>query len=194
MKKLIALLLCLMLCLPVVALGEAASNPDVYTVDLGDFTITLNAADILQKGEKAEGSIMFLLFPAYDETNTFHNNLNCSWTAADLSNLEGYDAQTYGELVLKQAISQLESQGIAASNAQLLTAEHDDETGSTTLITSMGMDYSGAGIDLQMTLFQIQIYVPAGEDGTYLFTISADTLDNAASLLTYLDQIEFPEE
>ena len=46
MKKLISLLLCLILMLSASALAEAAP----YTLDMGDFTMTLNPGDVVSTG------------------------------------------------------------------------------------------------------------------------------------------------
>lgn len=193
MKKILALILSLMLLLPAIALGEAASNPDQYTVEFEDFTITVNAEDILQKGEKAEQQILFMLFPKYDETSSYHANINALWTAEDLGELGTIGAQTFGEMVLSQSQEQLSSQGIAASNAQLISAEFDEETRTTVLITSMDADYTGAGIDLKMNLCQMQMYIPMGDIGSYIFTLSADSLEGLDELLKYMDNIDFNE-
>lgn len=193
MKKILALILSLMLLLPVVAMGEAASGLDTYPVDLGDFSITVTSADIIQKGEKAEGVLLFQLLPSYDESSMFHNNLNGTWTASDLSIIGEIGAETYGNLVLEQSTQQLANQGIAVTNAQLVAAQFDENNLSTSLIVSMDVDYTAVGVDLVMTLYQLQMYVPVGEAGSYIFTISADSLENAEALMSYLDTIEFAE-
>lgn len=193
MKKILALLLSLMLLLPVVAMGEAASNPDVYSVDLGDFSITITSDDLLQKGVKAEGSILFILYPAYDESNQFHCNLNAVWTAEDLSVIGVIGAEVFAQSVLEQSTAALAADGIAVDNSQLLNAVYDEETQSTTLIYSMDIDYTSVGLDLAITMYQLQLYMPVSEGNTYIFTISADTLENTEAMLAYLNTIEFAE-
>lgn len=194
MKKILALLLSLMLLLPAIALGEAASNPDAYAVEFDDFTITLNATDALQKGEKANGQVLFMLYPDYDETSTMHSNINGVWTSEDVSALGEIDATTFGNLVLTQSAQGLAAQGVAVSNEALLIAERDEETGSMTLIMSYDADYTAAGLDLKATLYMVQLYVPmGGEAGSYIFTLTGSSMEEVDALLNKLDAIEFKE-
>ncbi|MBP3454568.1 MAG: hypothetical protein J6M20_12785 [Clostridia bacterium] len=194
MKKILALLLSLMLLLPAIALGEAASNPDAYAVEFDDFTITMNATDALQKGEKANGQVLFMLYPDYDETATMHSNINAVWTSEDVSALGEIDATTFGNLVLTQSAQGLAAQGVAVSNEALLIAERDEETGSMTLIMSYDADYTAAGLDLKATLYMVQLYVPMGGDaGSYIFTLTGSSMEEVDALLNKLDAIEFKE-
>ena len=194
MKKILVLFLSLMLLMPVTVLGEVASGLDTYPVNLGDFSITVTSADIIQKGEKAEGVLLFQLFPAYDENSMFHSNINGTWTAEDLSIIGEIGAETYGNVVLEQTSQQLASQGIAVSNTQLLYAEFDEETQSTSLIVSMDVDYTAVGVDLVMTLYQVQMYIPFGDGSSYIFTISSDTLENTETMMSYLETMEFSSD
>ena len=194
MKKILALLLSLMLLLPAIALGEAASNPDAYAVEFDDFTITLNATDALQKGEKVNGQVLFMLYPDYDETATMHPNINGVWTSEDVSNMGNVTPTDFGNLVLQQSVQGLAAQGVAVSNEALLTAERDEETGSMTLIMSYDADYSGAGLDLKVTLYMVQLYVPLGGDaGSYIFTLTGSSMEDVDALLNKLDVIDFKE-
>lgn len=194
MKKILALLLSLMLLLPAIALGEAASNPDVYAVEFDDFTITLNATDALQKGEKSNGQVLFMLYPDYDETSTMHPNINGVWTSEDVSDMGNVTPTDFGNLVLQQSVQGLAAQGVAVSNEVLLTAERDEETGSMTLIMSYDADYTAVGLDLKATLYMVQLYVPLGGDaGSYIFTLTGSSLEDVDALLNKLDAIEFKE-
>lgn len=194
MKKILALLLSLMLLLPAIALGEAASNPDVYAVEFDDFTITLNATDALQKGEKANGQVLFMLYPDYDETSTMHPNINGVWTSEDVSNMGNVTPTDFGNLVLQQSVQGLAAQGVAVSNEALLAAERDEETGSMTLIMSYDADYTAVGLDLKVTLYMMQLYVPLGGDtGSYIFTLTGSSMEDVDALLNKLDTIEFKE-
>lgn len=194
MKKILALLLSLMLLLPAIALGEAASNPDVYAVEFDDFTITLNATDALQKGEKANGQVLFMLYPDYDETSTMHPNINGVWTSEDVSDMGNVTPTDFGNLVLQQSVQGLAAQGVAVSNEALLAAERDEETGSMTLIMSYDADYTAVGLDLKVTLYMMQLYVPLGGDtGSYIFTLTGSSMEDVDALLNKLDTIEFKE-
>ncbi len=194
MKKILALLLSLMLLLPAIALGEAASNPDVYTVEFDDFYLTVNATDAVQKGEKANGGIVMMLYPDYDETAMMHPNINAVWTSEDVSAMGDIDATDFGNLVLTQSAQGLAAQGIAVANETLLAAERDEETGSMTLIMAMDADYTAVGLDLKVTLYMAQIYVPmGGEAGSYIFTLTGSSMEDVDALLDKLDAIEFKE-
>ena len=198
MKKILALLLSLMLLLPAIALGEAASNPDVYAVEFDDFTITMNATDALQKGEKANGQVLFMLYPDYDETATMHPtmhpNINGVWTSEDVSDMGNVTPTDFGNLVLQQSVQGLAAQGVAVSNEALLAAERDEETGSMTLIMSYDADYTAVGLDLKVTLYMMQLYVPLGGDtGSYIFTLTGSSMEDVDALLNKLDAIEFKE-
>lgn len=194
MKKILALLLSLMLLLPAIALGEAAANPDVYTVEFDDFYLTVNATDAVQKGEKGEGTIVMMLYPDYDETATMHPNINAVWTSEDVSALGEIDATTFGNLVLTQSAQGLAAQGVAVANEALLAAERDEEAGSMTLIMSFDADYTAVGLDLKTTLYMVQIYVPmGGEAGSYIFTLTAASMEGVDALLNKMAAIEFKE-
>ena len=194
MKKILALLLSLMLLLPVIALGEAASNPDAYAVEFDDFIITLNATDALQKGEKANGQVLFMLYPDYDETSTMHSNINGVWTSEDVSAMGNVSPTDFGNLVLTQSAQGLIAQGVAVTNETLLTAERDEETGTMTLIMSMDADYTAVNVDLKTALYMVQLYVPMGGDaGSYIFTLTGSSMEDVDALLNKLDAISFKE-
>ena len=194
MKKILALLLSLMLLLPAIALGEAATAPETYTVEFDDFYLTVNATDAVQKGEKADGSIMMMLYPDYDEAALMHPNINVVWTSEDVSTLANIDPTQFGSLVLTQSAQGLAAQGVAVSNETLLAAEFETETNSLTLVMSYDADYTGAGRDLKATLYMVQLYVPMGGDaGSYIFTLTGSSMEDVDALLNKLDAIEFKE-
>lgn len=193
MKKFFALLLSLMLLLPAFALGEALPAVDTYTVEFEDFTITVTSEDIIQRGEKAEQQILFILYPAYDETSIYHPNINALWTAEDLGQLGSTPAEDFGNTVLEQSVQLLQQQGIAVTNPKLVEASFDEESKITTLITSMDADYSGAGIDLAISMCQMQMYVPMAEGGSYIFTLSSTSLEGLDALLNYMNTVMFAD-
>jgi len=129
MKKLIALLLTMMLLLPAVSLGES----ETYTVDFDDFILTVSSDDIIQKGQKTEGGVVFMLYPAYDETAVSHPNISSAWTAESLEGIDDATAPLFGAQVLQSIVDGLSAQNIAVTNDQLLDAQFDEETGSLTL-------------------------------------------------------------
>jgi len=190
MKKLIALLLTMMLLLPAVSLGES----ETYTVDFDDFILTVSSDDIIQKGQKTEGGVVFMLYPAYDETAVSHPNISSAWTAESLEGIDDATAPLFGAQVLQSIVDGLSAQNIAVTNDQLLDAQFDEETGSLTLAFAMDADYSGMGVDVQLAMYMVQVYIPLGEKGTYVFAITNDTMEGADAMLTYLgDNLSFKE-
>lgn len=190
MKKLIALLLTLALLLPAVSLGES----ETYTVDFDDFILTVSSDDIIQKGTKTEGGVVFMLYPDYDETSTSHPNISSAWTAEGLDGIDATTAPLFGAQVLQGIVDGLSAQNIVVTNNQLLDAQLDEETGSLTLAFAMDADYSGMGVDVQLAMYMVQVYIPLGEKGTYVFAITSDTMEGADAMLTYLgDNLAFKE-
>lgn len=190
MKKLIALLLTLILLLPAVSLGES----ETYTVDFDDFILTVSSDDILQKGQKTEGGTIFMLYPNYDEAATSHPNISSAWTAEVLEGVTDVTAPIFGTQVLQGIVDGLSAQNIAVTNGQLLDAQFDEEAGSLTLAFAMDADYSGMGVDVQLAMYMVQVYIPLGEKGTYVFAITHDTMEGVDALLTYLgDNLAFKE-
>ena len=187
MKKLFAVLLSLMLLLPALAVGESGS-----TVDFGDFTLTVQPGDYLEQDVKADGNVMFTLLPDYDENNSFHPNVNCTWTAEALSSMDDAQAQEFAQSVLTNTAAALEDMGVVVTDPMVLSAAYDADSFSYTLIQSMAVDYAPAGVDLQMELVQMQMYFcPGTFDGTYIFTFTASGIDKLLVLMNYLDAINF---
>lgn len=193
MKKLLALLLSLMLLLPAVSFAEAAESVDVYPVEFDDFILYVTSYDIIQKAAaKEEGQLLFMLYPAYDDASLTHPNINGVWTAQDLAAaLDDLDAAAFAQDVIDESVQGLTAQGIIATNPQLISAEKVD--GIMVLAYSMDMDYSGAGVDLQATIYQMQFYIGLGEKGSYVFTLSAYNADDLIALSEYVEAIEFKE-
>lgn len=190
MKKLLALLLSLLLLLPAVSLGES----ETYTVDFDDFILTVSSDDIIQKGQKTEGGVVFMLYPNYDEAAISHPNISSAWTAEGLDGVTTVTAPIFGAQVLQGIVDNLAAQNVIISNSQVLDAQFDEETGSLTLVFAMDADYSGMGVDVQLAMYMVQVYIPLGEKGTYVFAITSDTMEGADALLTYLgDNLAFKD-
>ena len=86
------------------------------------------------------------------------------------------DANATAETIVASAVSALEGQGATVTNPQVLTAGLD-EVGSKTALSvgySMDVDYTGMGVDLQVTLIFAQAIVSEEGLGTYTFTITTD--------------------
>ena len=93
------------------------------------------------------------------------------------------------ESIMTSAVSAFAQQGIVATNGQIVAAEGSAEDGYMVTYTIMDLDYSGMGIDLQITQHQLQAYMPLGSTGTYIFTFTADSQDGVKALSEYIDAI-----
>lgn len=184
MKKMLALILAVLMLAPAMALAEPA------TYDFGDFTITYGETDVLQVGEKAEGATLFTFFPAYNEAEQFHSNINTIWTAAE--GLEELEPQAFGNEVLSSMVMQMQQAGIIVTNPQLYLAEYDTASSSLMTMTSMVVDYTAAlGYTLVTEQWQMQMYFPSPSGGTYVFTFTSASLDSLQTLVQYMDNIAF---
>ncbi len=191
MKKLFSLLLCLALFLPVMAMAEAEVTPELYTIDLGDFTIGLYEGDYYEVApEKTNNAVYAMIYPAYDASAASHDNFNVVWCKDDAAaGISLYGAEAYANLVLQASQSQYEAMGIKMSDAQVLSAVLEDGVGA--FITTCNLDYTGAGVNLISPMYQLQTYFCKGETGTYIFTFSASTLEDLEAMSSYLDSVEF---
>ena len=188
MKKLVSLLLCIALMLPALALAEGAV--EWVTLDYEDFSIQAKSTDILQQGEKGEGSVLFILFPDYVDETVFHNNINCAWISDDLTGLGGVSAQVYAQMVLDAAKKQFSAQNITCHNEQLISAELSEDGTELSLLFSYDLDYSAAGYDVHTPLYQLQLYAMLGDRGTYMFTFSAIDMETLENMMVYAQTIE----
>lgn len=192
MKKLLALILCLML--PVMALAETAPQEEWVTVDLGDFTMDLRATDAIEIGEKAEGQVLFMAYPWYSQEASSADNINATWTAevVDFSQLSAEDMSAFADYLVSNLKAEAAAQNIVISNEQVYAAEYDAQSGATIIFFSMDWDYSGLGIDFSVTLYQMQIYVSDETAGTYVFTLTSDSPETITAMLTeYFSKVQF---
>lgn len=193
MKKLIALVLCLALFLPALALAEAAATePATYPVDFGDFTMTLKETDLYQQGVKQDGQVMAQIYPDYDENAMFTNNLGIGWLKDDYGvYLSQTDPAEFAQSLVDEAVAQFAGIGLICDNAQVHEAVYADDVMSITY--SVDVDYTPMGIDLCVTLWQQQIYLCDTEWGTYFFTMTAASMEELDIMDYYLDSIVFDQ-
>ena len=190
MKKLLCILL-MMLLLPAAALAESDDmiTAELLTLDMGDFTMNVFNIDAVQLGEKADGALWARIYPAYNENAAFHDTIQIVWYATDLTEtIDMLGPELYGNAMLSNMLDNYTVAGIAATNPQLLSAQAKD--GQLVLLHCMDMDYSGMGLDLQVTMWQLQQYYMTA-DGTYCFTMTADSRTDLDLLVLYLGTIAF---
>lgn len=186
MKKALSLLLVIALLLPVAALAE-------QTVDLGFGTLTVDDGDLVMLGEKAENVLLVAIYPAYRETDAFHDSINVTWTAGTLTGLDG-DPGEFGMNAAAAGVQGVQAENIAVSNAMLLDAALDPEEGSAVVIYCLDADYTARGQDLQLTLYYCQLFLTSEDEGTYVVTATAGSVEGMDLLMAYIDRIETDEE
>lgn len=189
MKKLLALVLSLMLLLPVFALAEDTTT--LVPVEFEDFTMYLSPDDNLQTADKADMQVMAYIYPHYDETASVAQNISITWTSNGTIDLGGMDIVTYGQLLVEGYANGMTSQGITVSDYELGSTYLDDT--SFTLYYTMDVDYSALNIDLKTTLHMCTVTLSLGERGSYVFTITADSLDGLGMLSDYVANIDWKE-
>lgn len=190
MKKLLALLLCMMLCLPV-AMAQTLTDDVFVTIDFGDFTMDMRAEDLYQVVEKVDSQAFALVYTEYDENNSFHNNINIAWMSADIAPMMLlYTPEAFAMEVLQAGVDSMKNSGFGVTNDQLHSAEFAD--GVLSLVYSIDVDYTPIGIDLQMTIWQKLVYYNIEDQGTYWFTLSAGSAEDLERMTTeYINTVVF---
>ncbi len=169
---------------------QADMAMSTQTLDLGDFTMTIFNADGVQMGEKAEGKTWCTIYPLYQPDAPFHDTIAVTWSRTDLTPvLDAVGAENYARTTVAQTVQGYESLGIAAANAALHNALY--ENGQLALYCSMDMDYTGAGLALQTRVHQMQIFFLRDSEGTYVFTLTADSAADLEMISYYLGAIAF---
>ena len=89
----------------------------------------------------------------------------------------------------------MEQQNVAVANPTVLGASMDEIGGKAALsvMYSMDVDYTNAGLDLQTTLTWVQGIVSEEGLGTYTFTITTDNVDGCQSLVDIVNSTVWAE-
>lgn len=184
MKKLFSLMLCLIL-LSACALAEEAP----YTLDMGDFTMSLNPGDSVELLEKIENMPLLYVYPADTGDENYYDNINIVWNTQDVSAMTEADIEYLAEFVLTQSEQQYAAMGIDAANFQLLGTELEEGVKGS-ILYSFELDYSSLGADLVSTIYQYQVFVMDGAQGSYILTASSDSFDALSHMSLYLDSFQ----
>lgn len=189
MKKLFALLLCLALFLPAMALAETEAT--VYTLAFDGFTIDLGENDYYEVAETKENNQVYLIvYPNYDPEAGTSDNFNIVWYNGDATaELTTWEPTEYAAMILEAAKPQYEALGIKLNKAEVLDATYED--GVYVSMTYCELDYTGAGYDLVLPNYQMQFYICLSETDTYIITMTATTYEALEPMMGYLDAIEF---
>lgn len=190
MRRLISLLLVLML-----ACTAAIAEESVLTEhNFGDFSISFPVDMYGSLAEEVTSGAPFMqLLQDYDAEAAFNKNLTMTWSQ-ELLDITSAEPQLYADSMLSIAVLQLEAAGITVENPAVVSAEIMSLDGKDALVMtySFDLDYSGAGMDLQMALYTQQRIIPdEAFAGTYSVTISTDNLEDAALLMQIADSIKW---
>lgn len=190
MRRLVSLLLALMFACSIAVAEETALTEHNF----GDFSISFpdDMYGALAE-EVTSGSPFMQLLQDYDAEAAFNKNLTMTWSQ-DLLDITSAESQLYADSMLSVAVLQLEAAGITVENPAVVSAEIMALDGKDALVMtySFDLDYSGAGMDLQMTLYTHQRIIPdEAFAGTYSVTISTDNLEDAALLMQIADSIKW---
>ena len=178
MKKLLSVLLVLALLLPAAAMAE-------QEVDLGFGVLRLDDNAYVTLGDRESGILVQVIPDPYAEV-LFYDNFNVMWSDAQISDID-MEPEAFAKYVMSVAKAGMEAQGVTASNETVLSAEIDKENDMLTLEYTMDVDYSGLGIDMQLTLYFGQLAFSFEGDGMYAITFTASSEDGILALLDYVD-------
>ena len=190
MKKLLALLLCAALCLPVLALAETTA--DTYTVDFEDFTLTLTEYDLIQRAPtKVSDELLAMVYVNYDESKTAQDNFNIVWCNYDGNSSLSFfpSVNEYGSALLDSNVKALKAAGFGVSNDMLLYAQAEGPIAA--FMYTYDVDYSALGLDLILTQYQMQVTYTLSNDSSYIFTFTSGTMEGLEALTAYMDAIDF---
>ena len=188
MKRIFCLLLCL-LCLCPAALAELTAEATVY--DFGDFTLEVPAGAVVQEGEKTAGAAFFAVYPYYDTTQAFNDNYNIVWVPQDFSLLFAQtDANSLAQAQINTNLASFAAMGVEVANVTLLAAGYDESGNNFSYYITMDLDYTGAGLDLQLTLHQVQMYMDLGDEAGYIFSFAARDAETLEALIACADTMK----
>lgn len=193
MRKLLTALLVLILALPCAAFAEV--EPGLVQFDFGDFTMDIYEDMFYDDDyDKISGQPYFYLYQDYDPNAAFTKNLNIVWLS-DSFDVHSIDPSAYAQQVLDGSVSALSQQNIAVSNPSVLYADYANQDGKTaiTIIFSMTMDYTSAGVDLVMDQYTLQGMCSDPAFGTYYFTITTDNIEDTRPLMEVMDSIDWAD-
>ncbi len=132
-----------------------------------------------------------IIYVDYEENSLVTPTINAIWTSDNLTreiNMIG-GMEKYAELVQENATSMYASMGITMSDVSVIMTEWEDDIGCS--ITSCTMDYTGAGVDMVTTLYQMQALFCNLEGGSFIFTLTTNDMNQLVTMVSYLDTLQF---
>ena len=163
----------------------------MVTYDFDDFTIDVPAGAVVQEGEKTAGAAFFAVYPYYDATQAFNDNYNIVWVPQDFSLLFAQtDANSLAQAQINTNLASFAAMGVEVANVTLLAAGYDESGNNFSYYITMDLDYTGAGLDLQLTLHQVQMYMDLGDEAGYIFSFSARDAETLEALIACADTMK----
>lgn len=192
MRKLIAMLMALLM----ICGAALADNADELTaLEFEHFTLAIRKDAVGTGADTIENNVPFLVvYQDYDPSKQFCSNMNAVWNE-NVLDLDGFTPEMMATETLKYTLDLYQQSGVKAENARVLNAEFDElnEKRAVSFVTCADLDYSGMGLDLQITLYTLQAVVPLEGIGTYTFTISTNDLENCDELFDIVDSVRWKD-
>ena len=186
MRKFLALLAVMALLL--MSVSALAAGVDLETHDFGDFTLSYPSDSVLQEMEKAEGSQYFILYSVATSTDTFSNNINCTWSS-NYEDLTGMDPQMLMDATIEGIKSEIGKTGITLEELHGDNAELIEVEGKPAMILEYSYVASYNGLTLDVKNYTMLISDPTL--GTYTFAITTANDAGMDELKTVLQSIHF---
>ena len=126
----------------------------------------------------------------------YDQKLNIALATGDIPefvSLTALQVKQLAEGVMDGMISGLKEQGIVVADAQVLSAEHLSISGKDGIALSYSYyaDYTGAGIDLNTTVYMAQFLVSEPALGTYNLTYTFGDPNDTDAALAILDSLKW---
>lgn len=166
---------------------DSTAATEKSVVDFGTFTLELGPNDHYEiADEMTSGAVYTIIRPNYDPNAVYTSNINLVWDRMDYTNtIKLYGPEKYAQMVQEAAVPQYESMNIKSSNIQVLRATLEDDMYAS--IASIDLDYTGAGVDLVTTIYQMQVFFFKGAAGTYAFTATGISMEELETFAQYID-------
>ena len=187
-NRLFAALVFLLMLIVLPAHGESMSSRSATVEYFDDLSVKVESSDLFQRGNKKEGETLFVLYPDYDESALYRENINASWMGDTLAPDSDEMANLMGSIVLEEMVDQLERLGAAVPEYRLIETDYDEATGKTTIAMMMMLDFSDSGTELIFPMHQLLYFVPV-DDGIYLLTMTSDSETGMYELFSYMKRV-----
>ena len=170
--------------------AACCEEPVIYTYDFGDFSIDLEEGIYGAANDKVDGGVRLVVMPGYSDDEAFHDNMNLVWQNTYLD-LREADIDEFTSFSIEKIQEQMEADGVALSNLQLLESgrmKHDGMRGMYFLLKA-NYEYASREAELDAALYT-QISMFSDEYlGTYIFTLTARTSEAIEDMRAILDTI-----